>query len=742
LYTNAKREPKAFLSLHRGGNPRSLGSILAVFAFTLNLAALLIAGCLQVFFNIRVRNTALTSTQQLVATEAQRTVSGFIQEKISVLRSAIWITSPHALSPVNQESLLSGLLGHEPAIRSIVLLDVKDTVAALASRRSTTGVIEEDYLHWQEAGARIRADSDYLSPVYIDEASGEPLLLIALAVRDALGGYHGALLAEMNLKFMWDLVNGLKVGRTGYAYVVDRQGNLIAFGDAARVLARDNLKQLASVSAFMDTDASAGVPVHIRGYRGLKGEQVIGTFLPLGTPDWAVVVELPWAEAYSDTIRQIAVIVGLYLVMAALVSIVSVSMARRLSRPIERLMETASRIASGERGLQADVGGPREIAALSTAFNSMTSQLRDSLEELDRYFTSALDLLCISDTDGYFRRLNREWEATLGYPVKELEGRSLLDFVHPDDREQTLAELARLRDETEVLNFVNRYRHKDGSYRWIEWRSFPHGNLVYAVARDITKRKQDEEEIRGLNESLEGRVARRTAQLEAANNELETFAYSIAHDLRAPLRAINGYATIISNGYTDAFDEEGRRLMSIILKESLRMDQLIENLLTLSRVGRAALKPVKLDMAAMVRSAFDGLVEQKKRAQIDLRIGEIPAATGDPSFIRQVWINLLSNAVKFTANTPAAAISVEGAVRGNELQYSVRDNGVGFDMSYAEKLFGVFQRLHSPHEFEGNGIGLAIVRRIVALHGGRVWAEGEKGKGAAFSFSLPKGGSR
>jgi signal transduction histidine kinase len=258
---------------------------------------------------------------------------------------------------------------------------------------------------------------------------------------------------------------------------------------------------------------------------------------------------------------------------------------------------------------------------------------------------------------------------------------------------------------------------------------------ILELDRDITERKRIEEEIRGLNESLENRVAERTATLNAMNQELETFAYSIAHDLRAPLRAINGYTRIMAEDYGRGFDEKGKRILSVVVKETRRMDQLIASLLALSRVGRSDMKAAQLDMNAMARTAFDGISEPGSR--VELTIADLPGARGDAALINQVWANLLSNAVKFTSKTRKARISVEGAVRGNELVYSVRDNGAGFDMRYSKKLFGIFQRLHTPNEFEGNGIGLALVHRIVVMHKGRVWAEGEVGKGAVFSFSLP-----
>ena len=367
----------------------------------------------------------------------------------------------------------------------------------------------------------------------------------------------------------------------------------------------------------------------------------------------------------------------------------------------------------------------------------MEEALREKSEELDRFFTVALDLLCIADTDGYFRRLNPQWEVVLGYSRPELEGQRFLDLVHPDDQASTLAALNELSAQRLVLDFVNRYRCQDGSYRWIEWRSYPVGNLVYAAARDITERKQAEEEIRQLNEELEQRVIERTAHLEAANKELEAFSYSISHDLRAPLRAINGYTRILAEDYEAALDAEGQRVCAVIHHQTQRMGELIDDLLAFSRLSRAQMQVASIDMAKLVTAIFDELTTPAERARLDFKMLPLPPAVGDPTLIRQVWVNLLANAVKFSAKRERALIEVGSYQSGNETVYFVRDNGAGFDMQYADKLFGVFQRLHSEREFEGTGVGLAIVQRIIHRHGGRIWAEGAVDQGATFTFTLP-----
>jgi len=247
-------------------------------------------------------------------------------------------------------------------------------------------------------------------------------------------------------------------------------------------------------------------------------------------------------------------------------------------------------------------------------------------------------------------------------------------------------------------------------------------------------------QIKSYFAELEQKVESRTSMLKAANDELEAFSYSVSHDLRAPLRAISGYTRMLVEDYGNNLDSEGKRICEVISQNAKNMGALIDDLLSFSRIGRNALQPTMVDMRNLAYSVYHELTSTDMRENMILELGELPAATADPTLIKQVWMNLIGNAIKFSSKNPNAKLQVGYGETDDEVIYHIKDNGVGFDMRYVDKLFGVFQRLHSIKEFEGTGVGLAIVQRIIHRHGGRVWAQGAVGEGATFFFSLRKDG--
>ena len=258
--------------------------------------------------------------------------------------------------------------------------------------------------------------------------------------------------------------------------------------------------------------------------------------------------------------------------------------------------------------------------------------------------------------------------------------------------------------------------------------------MVLLVISDVTRRAEAERSLRDYARRLE----ERSRELESANHELDSFSYSVSHDLRAPLRAIDGFTRILGEEHARSLDGEGERLLGVIRNNVRKMANLIDDLLAFSRLGRKSMSVAEIDMDGLVRQLAADAARAVPERSFEVRIGALPAAVADRALIEQVWVNLISNAVKYTRGRQDAIISIDGAIEADQIVYRISDNGVGFDMRFANKLFGVFQRLHAASEFEGTGVGLALVRRIVVRHGGWISADGRPGAGATFEFALPR----
>jgi len=358
---------------------------------------------------------------------------------------------------------------------------------------------------------------------------------------------------------------------------------------------------------------------------------------------------------------------------------------------------------------------------------------------------SGLALIWTAGTDKLCNYFNEPWLKFTGRALDQEVGNGWLEGVHPDDLERCMNTYVTAFDHREKFQMEYRLRHSSGEYRWINDMGTPNyasnNEFIGYIGHcfDITDRKIAEDEINKLNETLEQRVVQRTEQLELANKELEAFSYSVSHDLRAPLRHISGFINLFLENKSTHLTDEELGYLNTVTNSANELGELIDALLAFSRLNRTELRKSRFDTVQIIDQELKIFEEEIKRRSIEIKIDPLLESYGDYQLIGQIWLNLLSNAFKYTGKREKAIIQIGSYVENNETIFFIRDNGAGFNMKYADKLFNVFQRLHKSRDFEGIGIGLANIYRIVTRHGGRCWAEGEENKGATFYFSLPYG---
>jgi PAS domain S-box-containing protein len=347
-------------------------------------------------------------------------------------------------------------------------------------------------------------------------------------------------------------------------------------------------------------------------------------------------------------------------------------------------------------------------------------------------------VICLLDTDYRYLLIEGDMLEKLGYSKDTLLGNKMDEILAPEIFDNVQKELQRVLTGETVTRESSSFGY-DILSRFIPLKD--ENNIVYAIMTvtiDVTNLKKAQRVIAELNRDLEEKIIKRTDQLKRSNEEMEAFSYSVSHDMRAPLRAITGFAAILEEDYGRKLDDEARRLIAVIRNNTKKMGNLIDDLLAFSRMGRQDMVKTNINTGKIVAEIITDLNTKNTNHTINWDIHKLPGTHGDPNTMRQVWINLISNSVKYTGGKPQPRIEIGSFMQQGQTVFFIKDNGVGFDIKYSNKLFKVFQRLHSADEFEGTGVGLAIVEKIISRHGGKIWAEAELGKGAIFYFSFPE----
>jgi len=480
-------------------------------------------------------------------------------------------------------------------------------------------------------------------------------------------------------------------------------------------------------------------------------------FVDLGNDNYGSDLSRIIELTYSDQpIREaLASSTSFYLSLGVMALVACVFLAvvsmRSLTRPIGKMVEDVNTIAGGDLDHPLTPPFGEEMLVLEKSISEMVARLKTMITELrnseENYRTlvqSANSIILRFNTAGNVTFINEYAQRFFGYTAAEIIGKNVVGTIVPafestgKDLASKIHDLTIHPENYEVSE--NENTRKDGSRVWIAWANQPlydqQGTLVeiLSIGNDITRLIEAENEIQALNSELEQRVADRTCQLLEVNRNLESFTYSVSHDLRAPLRAISGYSTILLQDLPGISDKD-RRYLELMRQNAHEMGRLIDDLLNFSKLGQRSLQITAVDPAAIARELIQSFRNEAGNREVEFIIESLPACQADPILFKQVLANLLSNSIKFSRTRDHPIVEIGSVMKSGRQVYFVRDNGVGFDMRYADKIFGVFQRLHDADEYEGTGVGLAIVHRIIELHGGSIWVESEVDRGTTFYFT-------
>ncbi len=626
----------------------------------------------------------------------------------------------------------------------------------------------------------------FISSVYIDNITCEPLVIMAVPVTDIFGDYKGALMAEVNLKFMWDLVDNINVGNTGVAYVVDMKGTLIAFGDTSRVLSGENLTYLDEVDEFVGGNESAH-KIESEISKGIRGDDVVTTHVHLKNPDWAVVVELPVQEAYEDVTQEIKLSVLVMVLCIFLVVVVGIYLSKRITKPIIRLRNATGEIGKGKLDTKIDVKSKNEIGDLARSFNKMVESihqtegaLRESNERFRSLVETTPDWIWEVNENGIYVYVSPKVIDVLGYKPKEILGKTPFELMPPEEAEIIAKKFTKIaKAKTPFYELENINITKNGKTIILESNGVPifddKGELkgYRGIDRDITDRKKAEKELIEYRNHLESLVKERTKKMKKINKKLlleikerkkieddllkakeeadaanlakSDFLANMSHEIRTPMNGIIGMTNLLMD--TALSEEQGKFLKMLKFSgESLMM--IINDILDISKIeaGKLEIEETEFDIIQLVEETVSTLSKDAHEKSIELMYDIDPkvqsALIGDPLRLKQIIMNLVRNAIKFTPEG-YILLNINELEESNEnvkkLYFSVQDTGIGIPKEKQKTIFEKFTQADgsTTRKYGGTGLGLAICTSLVNLMHGEIWLESAEGSGTTFHFTLP-----
>lgn len=634
-----------------------------------------------------------------------------------------------ALDPRQCDEMLSGALLVRPPIVNLFTFDARgDLVCAGRPGEPPPALVAEP----AAAGHLLRIGHPH-------RGSGNRwVITLAMPVRDARGEPAGTLQAVLRLDLFRPVLS-VALPQGGIAGIVDLDGYVIArSGEEERFVGQRSTSELVR---RMGAERAGRVAA-----RGPDGVERLYGYAPIPGTRWIAVTGIPTETLYGHVRRAALMSALLAVLIVAGAAWLALRLSRGITEPIRALADTADRVSAGDIRQGAAVHGPAEVARVADGFNRMMGKARDvlrALAERESRYRSLVELAPEGigvHQQGALTYLNPRLRSLIGSAAAKCQRDvDLLMLVDAAQRDEFARRLQRLREgpaETGPLALT--LRREDGSSVELEHTGssvLQHGEVVVqSHFLDVTERNRAHAQLAEMNQQLEAQVAQRTQALREANAALESFSSSVAHDLRSPVARIAGFAQALRDAVAAGRGDRIPHYSARIAHSVAIMESMIEGLLQLSRADRAALRREPVDMGLLVASV---LAEFDESARAAVRVGELPVLEADECTLRQVWHNLIGNALKYSARVTQPRVSVSCVLNGTEAVFCVEDNGIGFDPAHAAGLFQPFHRLDGAADFEGTGIGLGIVRRIVQRHGGRVWAEGMPGQGARFFFTLP-----